>query len=100
MRRLTLVPNPTRSLYAAFGFGVLSYGGLFSRSMINELLSLKRERGIVNTATGKGSDRWQNSGGIAVDSKGIVRWTKLAKDAGDRCRWGEAFEALKSSGSS
>lgn len=53
--------------------------------MLTELQSLRKE-GIVNTKTGKGSWRWQGSGGLSVNSEGKVLWgVKVSKDAGDVC---------------
>lgn len=63
--------------------------------MVNELMNLKNNEGIVNTTTGAGSWRWQNSGGFAVDKEGKVKWVKVAKDAGDMCPYdGEAVKSL------
>lgn len=61
--------------------------------MINSLLERKKE-GIVNTTTGGGSWRWQNSGGLAVNTSGKVTWVKVAQDAGDVCDYVEAAKSL------
>lgn len=66
---------------------------MFSRSMVNSLLERKKE-GIVNTPTGGGSWRWQNSGGLAVDAAGTVKWVKIAQDAGDFCDYVAAAKTL------
>lgn len=90
-----LIADSQRTLYSSFGVGTLGWGGLFSRSMLKELTDLKNNEGIVNTTTGAGSWRWQNSGGFAVDREGKVRWVKVAKDAGDVCPYdGEAVKSL------
>lgn len=92
---LTLVPNPTRTLYAHYGLSEpLALSSVLGPSVLSAVFTLKSESGIANTATGRGSDRWQNSGGLAVDQSGTVRWRKIAKDASDRCRWEEAKTAL------
>lgn len=79
--RVTLVPDPTRAIYAAWGVGSLSVSALFSYPMVTALLKLKKE-GTVNTETVKGSNRWQNSGGFAVKD-GKVQWVKVAEHAGE-----------------
>lgn len=61
--------------------------------MVTSLLELKK-KGIVNTETGEGSYRWQNSGGIAVAKDGTVKWTKTAIHAGDICDYDEAVKSL------
>lgn len=71
----------------------MGWSGMFSRSMINSLLDRKKE-GIVNTPTGDGSWRWQNSGGLAIDPSGTVKWVKVAQDAGDFCDYPKAVESL------
>lgn len=88
--RVTLVADPTRAIYAAWGLGSLSYSALFSYPMVTALLKLKKE-GTVNTETVKGSNRWQNSGGFAVKD-GKIEWVKVAEHAGEYerdGRWGE-----------
>lgn len=54
------------------------------------LKKLKASDGIDLTPTGKGSWRWQNSGGFAVDGQGKVRWRKIATDSADMCDYAEA----------
>lgn len=71
----------------------MGWTGLFSTKMVSSLLERKKE-GIVNTQTGGGSWRWQNSGGLAVDPQGIVLWAKVAEDAGDVCDYPEAAQSL------
>ena len=61
--------------------------------MITELQKLRKE-GIVNTQTGNGSWRWQNSGGFAVDKEGKIRWRKIAKDSSDMCDYAEAAKTI------
>lgn len=64
-----------------------------SMPMMTSLLTLKKA-GIVNTATGAGSNRWQNSGGFAVNSKGIVTFVKIAEHAGDMVDYEVAVKSL------
>lgn len=62
LENVKVVADPKYEVYDKFGIGQLGWGGLFSSSMITELRSLASQ-GIKNTSTGKGSNRWQNSGG-------------------------------------
>lgn len=71
----------------------MGWTGLLSKTMVTSLLDRKKE-GIVNTPTGEGSWRWQNSGGLAVDPQGTVKWVKVAKDAGDFCDYPQAAATL------
>lgn len=61
--------------------------------MWSALFKLK-EAGIVNTETMTGSNRYQNSGGVAVDKNGIVRYVKLAEHAGDMVPYEEAVATI------
>ena len=61
--------------------------------MITSLLALKKS-GIVNTTTGAGSNRWQNSGGFAVNSKGVITFVKIAEHAGDMVDYEVAAQSL------
>lgn len=58
------------------------------------LKTLKTNDGIDLTPTGKGSWRWQNSGGFAIDGEGKIQWRKLAKDSGDMCDYAEAAKMI------
>lgn len=49
-----------------------------------------QDEGIGMSPTGKGSWRWQNSGGFAVDGTGRIRWRKLAGSSSDVCDYAEA----------
>lgn len=88
--RYTLIPDPERKLYAAWGIGALGWGSMVNGSVMTSLKALKENEGIDLTPTGKGSWRWQNSGGFAVDRDGKIRWRKLAKDSADMCNYAEA----------
>jgi len=61
MDKVKVIADPEYKVYDSFGIGQLGYGGLFSMSMVTELRSLA-SKGIKNTQTGQGSNRWQNSG--------------------------------------
>ncbi|KAL1297360.1 hypothetical protein AAFC00_004901 [Neodothiora populina] len=88
--RYTLIADPSRELYAAWGIGVLPWTGMVNGNVMGALKSLKESDGIDLTPTGKGSWRWQNSGGFAVDSQGVVKWRKVAVDSSDMCDYSEA----------
>ncbi|KXS22263.1 hypothetical protein M427DRAFT_129985 [Gonapodya prolifera JEL478] len=90
-----LISDPERNVYASFGVGILPWSGLFTNEIVKPITNLKNE-GIVNTETGSGSWRWQNSGGFVIDQSGIVRWSKIAAHAGDMCDYIEALKALGS----
>ncbi|THX04627.1 hypothetical protein D6D17_05585 [Aureobasidium pullulans] len=82
-QRYTLVADPERKAYAAWGVGSLGWGGMVNGGVMEALKSLKESDGIDLRPTGVGSYRWQNSGGFAVDSAGTIRWRKIAKDSSD-----------------
>lgn len=60
--------------------------------MVRSLLDLK-SKGVVNTTTGTGSYRWQNSGGFAV-AGGKIKFAKVAVHAGDMVEYEEAVKVL------
>ncbi|WWC85812.1 uncharacterized protein L201_000679 [Kwoniella dendrophila CBS 6074] len=90
--RFTLIPDPTRELYAKWGIGQLGWGGMINSGIMDNLKKLKENDGIDLRQTGTGSYRWQNSGGFAVSSEGTIKWRKIAKDSSDICDY---FEAAK-----
>lgn len=57
--RYTLLPDPDRSLYAAWGIGQLGWTGMINSGVMSALKALKESDGIDLTETGKGSYRWQ-----------------------------------------
>ena len=63
-------------------------------SIMTSLKALKESEGIDLTPTGKGSWRWQNSGGFAVDREGKIRWRKVATDSADVCDYLEAAKTV------
>ena len=91
----TLVSDPDRKIYAAWGIGLLGWTGMVNGSVMNSLKSLKASEGIDLRTTGKGSFRWQNSGGFAVDAKGIARWRKIAKESSDMCDYAAAAKTIE-----
>jgi hypothetical protein len=88
--RYTLVSDPERKSYAAWGVGSLGWTGMVNGDIMGALKSLKESDGIDMRPTGAGSYRWQNSGGFAVDGQGKIRWLKIAKDSSDVCDYAEA----------
>ncbi|THY82249.1 hypothetical protein D6C95_08827 [Aureobasidium pullulans] len=93
-KRYTLVADPERKAYAAWGVGSLGWGGMVNGGVMEALKSLKESDGIDLRPTGVGSYRWQNSGGFAVDSAGTIRWRKIAKDSSDMCDYSEAAKMI------
>ncbi|WVW81800.1 hypothetical protein I302_103797 [Kwoniella bestiolae CBS 10118] len=92
--RYTLIPDPKRELYAKWGIGQLGWMGMINSSVMDNLKQLKEKDNIDLRSTGQGSYRWQNSGGFAIDTHGIVRWRKLAKDSSDICDYCEAAKTI------
>ena len=88
--RYTIVSDPERKSYAAWGVGSLGWGGMVNGDIMGALKSLKESDGIDMRPTGVGAYRWQNSGGFAVDGQGKIRWLKIAKDSSDVCDYAEA----------
>lgn len=92
---LILLSDPTRELYASFGISTLPFTGLFSRPAIVNLKKLA-SKGIFNTETRAGSNRWQNSGGFAIAKGGEIKWVHEAKHAGDMGDYEEAKNSVVS----
>ncbi|KAK4056389.1 hypothetical protein OIO90_002532 [Microbotryomycetes sp. JL221] len=92
--RVRLISDPDRTLYGGFGLGLLSFGSIFGLQSLKNLRALASSEGIVNTATRDGSNRWQNSGGFAIDEAGVVKWLHVASDASDVSDWRAARRVL------
>lgn len=93
-RRIRVIPDLPREIYASWGVGTLSTFGLFSLKAFYNLVTLGVSERVMNTPTGEGSWRWQNSGGFAVDREGRVQWVHVAEHAGDVCDYEKAAESL------
>ncbi len=63
-------------------------------SVMSSLKALKESENIDLRPTGKGSWRWQNSGGFAVDRDGKVQWRKVAQQSSDMCDYAEAAKTI------
>ncbi|ORY56796.1 hypothetical protein BCR35DRAFT_284055 [Leucosporidium creatinivorum] len=92
--RVSLIADPSRELYAAFGVGTLPWSGLFGTAMLGPLSELA-SKGIKNRATAPGSARWQNSATFAVAKGGEVKWVHVAEHAGDMSDMEAAARSLK-----
>lgn len=92
-KRITVKSDPNYTLYNLFGIGQLGWTQLFTKQTFGLLKSLASE-GIKNTQTGKGSNRWLNSGGFAIDHGGNVQWAKVAEEAADVCDYDEAVKTI------
>lgn len=92
--RYTVVADPERKAYAAWGVGSLGWAGMVNGDILGALKTLKESDGIDMRPTGAGSYRWQNSGGFAIDGEGKIRWRKIAKDCSDVCDYAEAANTI------
>ncbi|WWD08988.1 hypothetical protein V865_007103 [Kwoniella europaea PYCC6329] len=92
--RYILLPDPKREIYAQWGIGQLGWMGMINSTVLDNLKQLKQSDGIDLRTTGKGSYRWQNSGGFAVDGKGVVKWRKVAEDSSDICDYTNASRTI------
>ncbi|KAE8268503.1 hypothetical protein A4X09_0g3832 [Tilletia walkeri] len=95
--QVKIIADPEHKVYASWGIGALSVLGLWWPPALYNLLVLGYKEGIVNTPTRKGSWRYQNSGGFAVDEQGVVRWSKIAQHPGDMCDYEAAAAKVFSS---
>jgi hypothetical protein len=89
---VTLLSDPDRTSYAAWGLGRSSLGHFAGRRSLTEVARLAR-RGIRNRYP-QGT-RWQQAGTFAVDAATIIRWRHLPAHAGDLPNLAEAASALK-----
>jgi hypothetical protein len=77
--RYTIISDPERKSYAAWGVGSLGWGGMVNGDIMGALKFLKESDGIDMRPTG-----------FAVDGQGKIRWLKIAKDSSDVCDYAEA----------
>ena len=89
---VTLLSDPDRTSYAAWGLGRSSLGHFAGRRSLSQVARLARS-GIRNRHP-HGS-RWQQAGTFAVDAGSTVRWRHLPAHAGDLPDLSEAASALK-----
>lgn len=92
--QVTLIADPSRELYAAFGVGMLPWSGLFSTTILGPLKELA-SKGIKNRETWAKSNRWQNSAAFAVQTGGEVKWMHVAEHAGDMSDMEVAARSLR-----
>lgn len=92
LSRVSLVSDPGLKIYAAWGVGALGWAGLLFANGLFKLKKLADEG--FSTFTSDGSWRWQGSAGFALDASSIIRWKKVAKDAGDMCDYAAAARSL------
>ncbi|KAF2153350.1 hypothetical protein K461DRAFT_278168 [Myriangium duriaei CBS 260.36] len=92
--RVTLVADPTREKYAAWGVGQLGWTQMVNGDVARKLHKQKLEEGLDITKGDWSNYRWQNSAGFAVDGQGKITWRKLATDSSDICDYVEAAGSL------
>lgn len=94
LSQVTLIADPSRELYAAFGVGTLPWSGLFSTIILGPLKELAG-KGIKNRETWAKSNRWQNSAAFAIKIGGEVKWVHVAEHAGDMSDMEAAARTLR-----
>ena len=77
---VTLVTDPERVYYAAWGLGRSSLAHFAGRRSLSQVARLARQ-GVRNRHPA--GTRWQQAGTFAVDAERIVRWRHLPEHAGD-----------------
>jgi hypothetical protein len=89
---VTLVTDPERAYYAAWGLGRSSLAHFAGRRSLGQVARLARQ-GIRNRHP-EGT-RWQQAGAFAVDAERVVRWRHLPSHAGDLPDLDAGASALK-----
>jgi hypothetical protein len=77
---VTLLSDPERTSYAAWGLGRSSLAHFAGRRSLTQVARLARE-GVRNRHPD--GSRWQQAGAFAVGGDGIVAWRHLPEHAGD-----------------
>jgi hypothetical protein len=88
-----MIVDDERKMYADWGLGVSSFWHVLSPWSLYEAVKLGQQQGVWNRPTESGS-RWQSAGSFAVDSKGIVKWSKPSASADSVPDFQEALKAL------
>jgi hypothetical protein len=89
---VTLLSDPERRSYAAWGLGRSSLAHFAGRRSLAQVAKLARE-GVRNRHPH--GTRWQQAGTFAVDAERGVRWRHLPDHAGDLPDLTQAVRALK-----
>jgi hypothetical protein len=89
---VTLLSDPERRSYAAWGLGRSSLSHFAGRRSLTQVAKLARQ-GVRNRHPH--GTRWQQAGAFAVDVDHIVRWRHLPAHAGDLPDLAQAAAALK-----
>jgi hypothetical protein len=77
---VTLLTDPERAFYAAWGLGRSSLAHFAGRRSLSQVARLARE-GVRNRHPD--GTRWQQAGTFAVDADGAVAWRHLPAHAGE-----------------
>lgn len=89
-----VIVDSERELYAKWGLGVSSAWHVLNPWSMYSVYTTGKQDNIWNRPTESGS-RWQTSGSFAVDGKGVVTWSKVAKAADDIPDFQDALKALR-----
>lgn len=89
--QVTVVSDPGRASYAAWGLGQTSVGHFLGRRSLASVSRLAAH-GIRNRHPH--GTRWQSAGTFAVDPAGAVRWVQIPEHAGDLPDLEQALAAL------
>ncbi|KAF9075751.1 hypothetical protein BDP27DRAFT_1443051 [Rhodocollybia butyracea] len=91
-------PAPSRTLAKSLSFGSLgTFGALFGRESLGEVMNLKKDRGIKNRETAEGSNRWTEHGAVWVisgsgDEGSIVKCVDKPAVASRECDWSKGWK--------
>jgi hypothetical protein len=89
---VTVLSDPERRSYAAWGLGRSSLGHFAGRRSLAQVARLARQ-GVRNRHPD--GTRWQQAGTFALDAERTVRWRHLPEHAGDLPDLAQAAVALK-----
>jgi hypothetical protein len=88
-----VIVESNREIYAKWGLGTSSAWHVLNPWSMYEVYKLGKKEGIWNKPTESGT-RWQTSGSFAVDGKGAVTWSKVAKAADEIPDFKDALQSV------
>lgn len=92
----TVISDPLRLLYGAFGLGRGTVGQMFSLRTFKRGFEATRAGHKVGRPVG---DPWQLAGTVVIDRSGEVVWTHRSSDASDNATPEAIQEAISRAGS-